>query len=309
MDPLNLGIERKPDFFIVGAAKAGTSSLYGYLSQHRQIYMPDLKEPHFFSEWHPPTPAPENLGEYLSLFAGVSKEVQVGEASTSYLCSLVAPQAIKQFRPDAKIVIVLRNPVDRAYSQYWNHVRDRVEPLSFEEALKAEPERMARGWWCGYHYLRCGLYAEQVSRYLETFGANSVKVYLFEDLVKDAGSVCRNLFSFLGVDPDQPTEKLGIRNRSGPPKSVLVSRLLREATRMFRLSQQQLYRAGFRRGPLPVSWRRSAKEWLQARNTAQTPKMDVRTRESLQGTFEEDILRLEGIIQKDLSSWLEPASV
>lgn len=303
-----MGIERKPDFFVVGAAKAGTSSLYGYISQHRQIFMPDLKEPHFFSEWHPPTPTPQNFGEYLSLFTDVPKGVRAGEASTSYLCSLVAPQAIKRFQPNAKIVVVLRNPVERAYSQYWNHVRDHVEPLSFEEALEAEPERVASGWWCGYHYVGCGLYAEQVSRYLDTFGADSVRVYLFEDLVRDAEDVCRNLFSFLGVDPGQSIEKLGARNRSGPPKSMLVSRLLHKATGLFRLSQKQLYRAGLKRSPLPVFWRRSAKEWLQARNTAQTPKMDARTRENLQDVFEKDILRLQGVIRRDLSSWLEPES-
>lgn len=296
--------DRKPDFFVVGAAKAGTSSLYDYLSQHPDIFMPDLKEPHFFSEWRPPTPAPDDLDGYLSLFEGVPGGARAGEASTSYLCSAEAPTRLKRFRPDAKIVVVLRNPVERAYSQYWNHVRDSVETLSFEEALEAEPERAARGWWCGYHYVGCGLYAEQVKRYLDLFGGESVRVYLFEDLVQDGEGVCRDLFSFLGVGAGQPVETRRARNRSGPPRSTLASWFLHEATVMFRLSQRQLARRGFEKGPLPVAWRRSVKEWLQARNTGKVPEMDARTRDRLRNVFREDVLRLEGIIHRDLGRWL-----
>lgn len=303
------GMNRKPDFVIVGAAKAGTSSLYSYVSQHPQISMPDLKEPHFFSEWQPPTPAPADLGGYLSLFEGIPQEIRAGEASTSYLCSLGAPQNIKQFRPDAKIVMVLRNPVERAYSQYWNHVRDNVEPLSFEKALEAEPARVARGWWCGYHYVGCGLYSDQVTRYLELFGDQSVRIYLFEDLTRNAEAVCRDVFSFLQVDPDQPVDTRGVSNPSGPPKSVLVSRLLRRGTVLFRRYQRKLDRKGSTMDPVPVAWRRSVKEWLQAKNTGEVPKMDTRTKELLQDVFREDILRLEGVIRRDLARWLErPAS-
>lgn len=297
-------MDRKPDFFIVGAAKAGTSSLHNYLSQHPEIFMPDLKEPHFFSEWRPPTPAPDDLDGYLSLFEGVPEGVRAGEASTSYLCSADAPARLKRFRPDAKIIMVLRDPVERAYSQYWNHTRDSVEPLSFEEALEAEPGRAERGWWCGYHYVGCGLYAEQVKRYLDLFGGKSVRVYLFEDLVRDGEGVCRDLFSFLGVDVGHTVEVGRALNRSGPPRSPLASRLLRKATELFRISQRQLARKGFKKSPLPVAWRRSAKEWLQARNTGKVPEMDARTRNRLQGVFREDTVRLEGIIHRDLGRWL-----
>ncbi len=129
---------RKPDFFVVGAAKSGTSSLHRHLEQHPAVFMPAVKEPHFFSDERPPVQEVKSLREYLALFADSPLGARAGEASTSNLYSPESASRIKAFQPDAGIIMVLRNPVDRAYSQYWNQVHEGVEPLSFEEALEAE---------------------------------------------------------------------------------------------------------------------------------------------------------------------------
>jgi len=294
-------MSRKPDFFIVGAAKSGTTSLYRYLIQHPAIFMPELKEPHFFGEWHPSTGI-EDLEEYLKLFAGVPEEIRAGEATTSYLYSSSGAQEIQRFQPIAKIIMILRNPVDRAYSNYWEQTeakywesREPVETLSFEEALEAEPERIQQGWGYTFHYVACGRYAEQVARYLDVFGDDAVRVYLFDDLVLDAESVCRDVFSFLEVDPNYPIKGAKAHNPSGPSRSALLSKLIYD-----RLSIKELVKK-----VLPVSVRRSVKEWLRARNVGPTPKMNPETRSRLQGVFRNDILRLEKLIGRDLDKWLE----
>jgi hypothetical protein len=256
--------------------------------------MSEPKEPHFFYEGGLDRPAHDgaSLAEYLALFEGVPYRVRAGEASTSYLYSESAAGEIKRFRPDARIMVVLRNPVDRAYSQYWNHVRDGTEPLSFKEALEAEAGRVREGRWHGFHYVGVGRYADQVARYLETFGEGSVRAYLFEDLTRDAEGVCRDAFAFLGVDPDPPVEVGRIYNRSGPPRSKLASRVL---------SSKSLRTLAGR--VLPAALKREIGERLRNSNTKPVPEMDPKTRAALLDVFEEDISRLEDLIGRDLSGW------
>jgi Sulfotransferase domain len=294
-------MSRRPDFFIVGAAKSGTTSLYKYLIQHPSVFMPDLKEPHFFGEWHPST-AVTDLAKYLDLFAGAPKEIQAGEATTAYLYSRTAAQEIKRFQPHAKILMVLRNPVDRAYSNYWDQregkyseQKDPAEPLSFEEALDAEPRRISQGWGYAFHYVEGSRYAEQVARYLDVFGHKAVQIHLFEDFIRDAKRICRDTFSFLQVDPDYPIEVGKAYNPSGPPRSVLLSKLVYD--RM--IIKEPIKKV------LPVALRRNIKEWVRAKNARPAPKMNPETRSRLQAIFREDILRLEELIGRDLSQWLE----
>jgi Sulfotransferase domain len=295
--PLYLPGQRRPDFFIVGAAKAGTSSLYNYLVQHPDIFMSDVKEPHYFyGEVSPDTPMrrEKTLGHYLKLFEGVPDDVRAGEASTSYLYAANAPREIKQLQEDAKIIMVLRNPVDRAYSQYWNQVRDGVEPLSFEDALKAEPERKRKNWWHGFLYVETGRYAEQVHRYLDVFGRDRLQIHLFEDLSQDAAEVCRKTFSFLEVDPAQLIDTERSYNRSGQVRSRLLAALLGAESIKEPVKQA-----------LPAAWRRDLGDTLRELNLKPAPKMNRNTRRQLQDTLREDILRLEDLIGRDLSGWRE----
>jgi hypothetical protein len=287
-------ISRKPDFFIVGAPKSGTSSLYQYLMQHPDVFMSDPKEPHFFYNRNAPgSPVlgVKDLDKYLKLFEGVSEEVRAGEASTSYLWLTNAAQEIRQLQPEAKIIMLLRDPVDRAYSHYWHQVRDDKEPLGFDEALHHELERVRRGLWHGLYYVENGRYAEQVTRYLETFGAESVRVYLFEDLIRDPWSVCRSVFGLLGVDPDAPVEARRAYNRGGVPRSRLFAKLIRSPVK------EPLKKV------LPETFRRNLGDRIRGTNNKPIPEMNFETKHYLREVFREDVLRLEEIIGRDLRHW------
>jgi len=296
-------LSRKPDFFIVGAPKSGTTSLYNYLTQHPSIFMPMHKEPHFFGGWRQSV-SERDFQEYLNLFRGVKDNVLVGEASTTYLYLESAAEEINRFQPQAKIIIVLRDPVDRTYSQYWHHVRNGWTSLSFEEELEEEEKRIREGWR-GFlpgdqppaYYIKSGRYADQVKRFLEVFGSDSVKIYLFEDLIKDAKGVCRDVFEFLGVDPDQPVYIKRVYNVSGPVRNVLLGRLI---TGRFRTKEVI-------KKVVPTTWLRAVREWALQRNTGTVPKMDPKTRRRLQQIFREDVLYVQDFTERDLSHWLGEA--
>jgi hypothetical protein len=195
-----------PNLFLVGAAKAGTTSLYRELARHPAIYMSPMKEPHFFSRIEPASsweaffPHVSDEDEYLALFKGAGNEDLLGEGSTSYLWDGQAAGRIKRAVPEARILIMLRDPVDRAYSHYWNDVREGLEERSFLDALAEEERSGPGGWGVSSLYIDCGRYADQVARYLERFGAG-VLVSFLEDFVTDRASTMAEIHTFLGVGP------------------------------------------------------------------------------------------------------------
>jgi hypothetical protein len=207
-----------PNFLIIGAAKAGTNALYHYLRQHPQVYMSPWKEPKFFAFESEADlgfraangrDAPVNASvildqaEYEELFDDArDDELARGEASTHYLYVERSPARIKALIPDAKLIAVLRNPVDRAFSSYQHLVRDDLEPLDFGAALDAEPQRIAEHYAYLYRYTDMGFYSEQLDRYEKTFPENQLCVLLYDDLRSDPEGTCRRIFSFLGVDED-----------------------------------------------------------------------------------------------------------
>ena len=221
---------RWPNLFLVGAAKAGTTSLYAALARHPKIYMSPMKEPHFFSRiqpaarWEAFFPHVSDEDEYLALFGGVANEPVVGEASTSYLWDREAAGRIARAVPRAKILIVLRDPVDRAYSHYRNDVREGMERRTFIEALEAEQRDGAGGWGASSLYLDCGRYAGQVERYLGRFEGR-VKVLFFDDLVGDEAGTIAGVHGFLGVQP--ASGELGERmNPGSQPRNRLSGAML-----------------------------------------------------------------------------------
>jgi hypothetical protein len=187
-----------PNLFIVGAARAGTTSLWRYLGEHPEIFMTYFKEPNFFSGHRPARgPVVHDEAAYLRLFANARTPLR-GEASPSYLWSEHAPARIKRVSPDAQIVITLRDPIERAQSSYWHRVRLGLERRSFSAAIAEEfergfpAERPSYGW-----HTTC---AHDVGRYLDLFGAN-VRVVVLEELIHDPARELAGLFAFLGVDP------------------------------------------------------------------------------------------------------------
>ena len=216
-----------PNFFVVGAAKAGTSSLGHYLNQHPDVYISPVKEPLFFSKDfrreafrpeylasvasldvgsylrnhplpHKPIAHIDDPEDYLALFREVENEKAIGELSTGYLYSSCAAENIFKFNPASKIVVVLRQPVERAYSHHQMAVRDFVDfDYDFISALERDYAAQEKGWGISHLYVELSLYFDQVRRYLEIFPEKQVKIFLFDDLKRDPVKFLSELFEFL----------------------------------------------------------------------------------------------------------------
>jgi hypothetical protein len=187
-----------PNFLIIGAQRSGTTSLFQVLKRHPQIFLPDIKEVNFF--FHD-NHYRRGVEYYQTFFAEAPPSADlVGEASPGYLCKPEVPRRIHGLLPSVKLVAVLRNPVDRAYSQYWDNRRFLAEPLSFEQAMEVALTPEYRHGQRGY--FSRGAYINQIESYLEMFKREQMLVLIFEDLKKDPEAVFRRCFDFLGVDPD-----------------------------------------------------------------------------------------------------------
>jgi len=197
-----------PNLFVVGAAKSGTTSLWAHLGAHPDIFMTELKEPHHFSRGGL---AAQQLVkdpiEYAALFAGSSGHRYRGEASPSYLWDEESPRRIREAAPDARIVISLRDPIERAHANYWTHFHIGADERTFEAAVQ---EELASGdvdlAATPAPHLARGFYDEQVERYLETFG-DATLVLFFDEFVADVRGTMQRVFDWLGVDP-APAETL-----------------------------------------------------------------------------------------------------
>jgi hypothetical protein len=298
---------RMPTFLVVGAAKAGTTSLWRYLQSHPQVYMSPIKEPMFFAcegeepDFSGPRPpwAVTDLEAYRTLFSAVTDEIAVGEASPQYLYSEKAPERIYRYLPDVKLMAIVRDPAERAFSHFLGQRRAGREPLSdFVRALDAEEERVSEGWGPSFHYVRRGLYYKQLSRYFELFGRERIKVYLYEDLETDPLGMMRDVFRFLGVD-DTFAPGLGVRyNPSGVPRSeslrLFLSGLSRAKPYVEPLLPEGLRRRVLRAG---VSLKK---------RTLVKPQLTPKIRGKVLEEYWDDVLRLQELIGRDLSSWLEP---
>lgn len=213
-----------PNLFVVGAAKAGTTSLWRYLDRHPEIFMSPDKEPGFFT--HPSSIAsPEAQRAYLDLFAGASEEKLRGEASPSYLAGKNVELAIQAVAPDARIVISLREPIDRTHSSYLSLVSDGVERRTFREAI--EDDLAGRRVPDCPIYVKPRLYGRGIRRYRRAF-RRRVHVLFFEELTADPAAVMRELYGFLGVDPSF-VDDFGAKahNQFKAPRNRVVGRALR----------------------------------------------------------------------------------
>jgi GT2 family glycosyltransferase len=297
---------RRPNLFIVGAPKCGTTSLAGYLAQHPEVFMSTPKEPHFFGSdlrYDPGYIGDEK--EYLSLFAQASGQKIVGEASTWYLFSKCAAAEIREFSPDARIIIMLRNPVDMIYSLHGQRLYDCNEDIiEFAEALEAEEER-SRGLrrpkaFTGslevYLYREVGKYAQQVQRYLDVFGRERVLVITFDDLMNDTPAVFRQVCEFLRIDPAVRVD-LQALNQMKKLRLPSVGRFMRNPPKPARL----IFRA-----IAPETWRRKIYDSLWSANVKleKRPPIDPELARSLAGEFAPDVERLSRQLGRDLTHWV-----
>jgi hypothetical protein len=294
-----------PNFLIVGAAKSGTTSLYDYLGQHPDLFFSDVKGSHFFS--NSKTFTARNLSDYQDLFARHADEKAVGETCVSYLYDPSSPERIKSMLGTVRIIISLRNPVDRAFSHWQYFYNLGWEDLSFEGALVAEETRFYSTDFqanapapvpSGYFYYRRGLYASQVRRYLETFGTERVKVLIFEEWVRDPVSACQEIFEFLEIEPTF-TPKIEVKNaahvtRSRKLHDLLVTRRPKWITAAYQNSPVWLRNLIFRIGK-QLYWANMA--------AAQRYTLPPDLRAELLDKYQDEIKSLELLLQRDLSGW------
>lgn len=211
-----------PNFFILGAAKSGTTSLHYYLSQHPDIYISNPKEPPFFqSEYE------KGLDYYWrTYFSGWNGEPIIGEAAPRNLYLPYVAQRIRDSFPGARLIVILRNPVTRIYSAWWMNVSLGLESLTFEQAVRESYRRIIENYpdqvdyrnnesrvryrW----YLDMGHYAEQLQRYYKLFPKSQIRVYLFDELISNPSSLLCDIFDFLGAQSITTTIDLTPRNTS-----------------------------------------------------------------------------------------------
>lgn len=287
---------RVPDFLIVGAARSGSTSLSNYLAKHPQVAVVSNRL-EFFGEYENPAFTGMTLSEYLMLFEGYGDDVAVGEKSVSYLYSENAPYDIAKIAPDAKIFIVLRDPVERAYSDYWQRRRTGVESLSFQEAIEVEEERIKKGARFELHYVNYGFYSDNVARYLEVFGRDNVHIFLFDKLKSAPDDVCRKCFEALEVDCGFEPVKFEVHNPGGRGRDSWWLDCL------FWMARAPGIVSLVRR-LVPRKVRSQVTNWMSEISLQEEyPEMEVQVAESLRRVYRQEIERLEGIIDRDLSHW------
>ncbi len=295
-----------PDFLVIGAPKAGTTSLYRWLRQHPQLFLPAVKETnHFafrgrtpsFPGWgRPPAALMASVtdpGDYARLFEGSEGASARGEVSPLYLFSPEAPEAIARTLPGARLLAVLRNPADRAFSHYLHLRRDGREPcLTFEEALEKEEDRRRQGWSWDYYYAGLGFYGEQLSRYLEHFPRGRILLFLFDDMEADPGALVREVLAFLEVDQSLSLDTSRRYNVSGIPRLPAFQRLLASEGTAKRVI----------RALTPAALRRRLTPRLRDLNL-QRPALRPETRRRLFEGYAGDLAVLEGILGRSLEEW------
>ncbi len=267
---------RLPTLFVVGAARSGTTSLWRHMSEHPHVFMSRFKEPMYFSEsgrrlhdiYNPESPAVDTLEGYADLFGDAGDAKVLGEASAAYLPDPEVPVRLEATVPDARVVAILREPVDRAYSEYCYSCSRGVEHLeTFSAAVEAElaGEEDGAGW---RHFLSWGLYGRQIAPYVDRFGPERMRVFLYEDL-----------------ESDRRHNAVTKPSRSSAVDRALASARSWHFKRMF-----------------PAGWRRRISEGIRRANTAK-PELHPDIRNELDEYFREDRAALEELLDRPLSAW------
>jgi hypothetical protein len=294
---------KRPDVFIVGAFKSGSTAMYEYLRQHPRLYMPAVKEPLYFGSDLTPRYRRMTEDEYLALFKAAADNQRAGEASPWYLYSTQAAREILDFAPSALAIVLLRNPVDVMYAQHSQLVFNRREDIAdFGEALAAEPDRLEGRRIPAdalrpeaLYYRRSVRFADQLRHWFDVFGRDRMHVIVFDDLVSDPRTVYRETLQFLGVDPSHEVD-LTVYNPNRRARSGRIQRLIFAPPRPVRALFGKLR-------SLPIAHR--VRDRLVNANSrkAARAEMDPALRRSLTEEFAPQVADLGSLIGRDLSAW------
>jgi hypothetical protein len=224
----------------------------------------------------------------------VKNELAIGEATPRYLYDPEVPTRIHHYIPHAKMIAILRNPVDRAYSHFLHLIRDGYEPIQdFTLALQTEEKRMRDNWGPAYHYKNNGFYASQIQRYLDVFDKKQIKIYLYEDFSTHPLRVLQDIFRFLKVDDQSVPDLSKKHNESGFPRKKALHTLLTMRSPIRTIL-----------APFVPSAIRQRLVHLKEKNLMKPPPLSSEIRKNLTEIFRKDILKLQTLIERDLSHWL-----
>jgi hypothetical protein len=282
---------RLPDFIIAGAQKSGTTSLHNYLARHRQVYLPmHPQELHFFD--HDPH-FRQGMSYYQPFFEPAEAEqISLGQTSPLYIYDPKVPPRIVNVLPQVKLIFILRNPVDRAYSHYWHSVKKGYESLSFEEALKTEPTRLKQDFESRrrYSYVDRGYYCRQLERFLQHFAREQLLILLTEDLSQETAKIIDQCCDFLAIESQGREIATGLQekhwNTSGRPRIAHLQRL----TAPWRSKSALIDK---------LIWQIDRLNLKQIRYPAMKPT----TQAELEATFAAENARLATLFDLDLSAW------
>jgi len=280
-------METWPNFFIVGAPKAGTTSLYAYLKDIPGIYMSPIKEPNYFSvgtHFKPSKKPIRDKKKYLRLFEKVKDEKIIGEASPSYLSDPEAPKLIHQIVPDARILISLRDPVERAYSSYLTNVRRGRIKKSFSQQME---NTLSNEILPSETKLTRGLYFNLVQRYLDIFGQKQVKIIIFEEFIKNPKIFIEEILEFLEYNKPLETFENKVHNPYAVARSP-VTRYIFQNDTVRKFAQM-----------IPSSSRRILKERVMLKQQPK-PKMNEEVKKKLVNFFHDDVEKLKTLLGRDL---------
>jgi hypothetical protein len=306
--------EPLPDALIIGAPKAGTSALHAALAQHPQIHASPIKEPKYYMCWDAPPPAYCGPGdahsnqewiwqreEYQALFQKAPEDAVRLESTPFYLYTRGARHRITEELPEAKLIVIVRDPIDRAYSNWMHLWVDGLEPISdFVEAWRAEDNRVASGWAPFWHYRRLGRYGEQLADLLGRVERERVFVLRYWQLVSQPKETLNRVAGFLGIAEDQvsmiPPDNARPYVQPGARASVLG----------------RVIRAGAGAGTYlsPHVWRRASKplvSLLQHGGATQRPRLAPEQRTALLGDCVDDIALLEQTLSESFEDWRSDA--
>lgn len=307
---------RLPDFLIPGAARAGTTALFEHLRNHPDIFMPDEKEPMFFSLWNVGKRMEWQVGkvaqgwtiadmeEYLDLFQGAGKDQKCGEASVWYLYDYAT--VIRNIRKlycekatELKIVILLRNPVQRAWSHYLLKCSRMKEPLSFEEAVQPNviQQRIKEKFSYSYDYTGFGMYSEQIRAWKDAFP--NVRIWIHEEFFSNIPVFMEELAEFLEI-PMHPSLLISRRVK---PSGVYRNRLAKFAAHLF--MTPSFWKSGLKR-LLPYQVRRRVKMSALNRLTRPEPLPETVLR-TLTELYASEINQLETLLGRSLDIWRDTA--
>lgn len=284
-----------PNFVVVGAPKCGTTSIYHYLRQHPDVFVPERKELHYFSwpymsrfvagpgDSYMLTTLCKTEDEYADYYAGAGEHDAIGDISPSYFYYADLPGSdlcarMKALLGDVRIILMIRDPVQKAFSQYMHLVRDARETLPFRRALDAEAARTREGYSAMWRYAESSLFTRRTRLFMDTFGRDRVLPVFFPDFSARPRETMREVFAFLGVDPRAEVQVGETYNRSGMPRSRLVASLFSKSNPVTSLARRML----------PLSVTSKVRDVLQRANTGAKQTLDPESKGYLDHYFAAD---------------------